>query len=124
RHAAGPGAGRLWSARRRELEAVVAANEAVTASLPDPLLMLDRERRILRTNQAAEMALGAGLAGRDLMSALRIPVLIDAVDTALASGSGRTVELTLPVPVERRFSARVAPLPLPLAHRTRPLPSL
>src|SRR5262245_55258087 len=39
-HRAVTDAGRLWSARRRELEAVVAANEAVIASLPDPLLML------------------------------------------------------------------------------------
>jgi two-component system, OmpR family, phosphate regulon sensor histidine kinase PhoR len=123
-HRAVADAGRLWSARRRELEAVVAANEAVIASLPDPLLMLDRDRRILRTNQAAEGALGAGLAGRDLMSALRIPVLIDAVDAALASGSGRTVEFTLPVPVERSFSARVEPLPRSIADGTVALLSL
>src|SRR5215475_13256881 len=55
-HRAVTDAGRLWSARRREPEAVVAANEAVIAGLPDPLLMLDRDRRILRVNQAAEAA--------------------------------------------------------------------
>ena len=65
-HRAAAEAGRHWSARRRELEAVVAANEAVIASLPDPLIMLDRARRIVRANQAAETALGAPLAGRDL----------------------------------------------------------
>src|SRR5262249_14926489 len=91
-HRAVTDAGRLWSARRRELEAVVAANEAVIASLPDPLLMLDRDRRILRANQAAEMGPRAGVAGRDLLSALRIPAPIDAVDTALARRRGPNAE--------------------------------
>jgi len=123
-HRAVTDAGRLWSARRRELEAVVAANEAVIAGLPDPLLMLDRERRILRANQAAETAFGPSLAGRDLMAVLRIPGLVEAVDGALASGVGRAVEFTLPVPVERSFSALVEPLSRPIADGTVALLSL
>src|SRR5262249_53362097 len=123
-HRAVTDAGRLWSARRRELEAVVAANEAVIAGLPDPLLMLDRERRILRANQAAEAAFGASPAGRHLMAGLRIPGLIDAVDGALARGVGRAVEFTLPVPVERSFSALVEPLSRPIADGTVALLSL
>jgi len=111
-------AGRQWSVRRRELEAVVAANEAVIAGLPDPLILLDRGRRILRANQAAEAALGTALAGRDLLSVLRNPPVIDAVATALDSGTGRIVEFSLPVPVERVFLARVEPLPRPIADGT------
>jgi two-component system phosphate regulon sensor histidine kinase PhoR len=111
-------AGRQWSVRRRELEAVVAANEAVIAALPDPLIMLDSGRRILRANQAAEAALGTVLAGRDLIAVLRNPPVIDAVAAALASGTGRIVEFSLPVPVERIFLARVEPLPRPIADGT------
>jgi len=117
-HRAAAEAGRLWSARRRELEAVVAANEAVIASLPDPLIMLDRARRIVRANQAAESALGAPLAGRDLIAVLRSPQVIDAVAGAFDSGEGRIVEFSLPVPVERSFLARVEPLPRPITDGT------
>ncbi len=117
-HRAVAEAGRHWSARRRELEAVVAANEAVIASLPDPLIMLDRARRILRANQAAEVALGTPLAGRDLVAVLRSPQVIDAVAGAFESGEGRIVEFSLPVPVERTFLARVEPLPRPIADGT------
>jgi len=117
-HRAAAEAGRHWSARRRELEAVVAANEAVIASLPDPLIMLDRARRIVRANQAAETALSAPLAGRDLIAVLRSPQVIDAVAAAFDSGDGRIVEFSLPVPVERSFLARVEPLPRPIADGT------
>jgi two-component system phosphate regulon sensor histidine kinase PhoR len=117
-HRAAAEAGRHWSARRRELEAVVAANEAVIASLPDPLIMLDRARRIVRANQAAETALGAPLAGRDLIAVLRSPQVIDAVAAAFEGGDGRIVEFSLPVPVEQTFLARVEPLPRPIADGT------
>ena len=117
-HRAAAEAGRHWSARRRELEAVVAANEAVIASLPDPLIMLDRARRIVRANQAAETALGTPLAGRDLIAVLRSPPVIDAVAAAFEGGDGRIVEFSLPVPVERTFLARVEPLPRPIADGT------
>ena len=123
-HRAAAEAGRHWSARRRELEAVVAANEAVIASLPDPLIMLDRARRIVRANQAAETALGAPLAGRDLIAVLRSPPVIDAVAAAFDSGTGRVVEFSLPVPVERSFLARVEPLPRPIADGTAALLTL
>ncbi|HUL05655.1 MAG TPA: ATP-binding protein [Candidatus Acidoferrum sp.] len=123
-HRAAAEAGRHWSARRRELEAVVAANEAVIASLPDPLIMLDRTRRIVRANQAAESALGAPLAGRDLVAVLRSPQVIDAVAGAFESGTGRIVEFLLPVPVERSFLARVEPLPRPIADGTAALLTL
>src|SRR5215468_439774 len=123
-HSAAAEAGRHWSARRRELEAVVAANEAVIASLPDPLILLDRARRIVRANQAAENALGAPLAGRDLVAVLRSPQVIDAVTVAFGSGEGRVVEFSLPVPVERSFLARAEPLPRPIADGTAALLTL
>jgi two-component system phosphate regulon sensor histidine kinase PhoR len=63
-HRAVTDAGRLWSARRRELEAVVAANEAVLASLPDPLLMLDRGRRRAFPRQRTDRRVHAPGPGR------------------------------------------------------------
>ncbi|MGH6933259.1 MAG: ATP-binding protein [Dongiaceae bacterium] len=111
-------AARDWARRREELEAIVAANEAVFASLPDPLIMIDRDRRIVRANPAAAELLGDELPGRDLIGALRNPALIEAVDRALADRAGQWVEFSLPVPIERSFGARVEPLAAATADGT------
>jgi two-component system phosphate regulon sensor histidine kinase PhoR len=111
-------AGRAWSERRRELEAVVSANETIFASLPDPLIMLAGDRRVVRANRAAEALFGEPLRGRELTALLRAPPLLEAVEAALQGGPGRRVELVLPVPVERSLQARIEPLPTRLADGT------
>jgi two-component system phosphate regulon sensor histidine kinase PhoR len=111
-------AGRAWSERRRELEAVVSANETIFASLPDPLIMLDADRRVVRANRAADALFGEPVGGRELTALLRAPVLLEAVEAALQGGPGRRVELMLPVPVERSLQARIEPLPTLLADGT------
>jgi len=110
--------GRAWARRRRDLEAVVAANEAVISGLPDPLIMLDEQRRIVRVNPAAEALLGHNIAGRELFEVLRNPTVTEAVNAALASRESRMVEFTMPVPVERSFSAQVEPLARPIVDGT------
>jgi two-component system phosphate regulon sensor histidine kinase PhoR len=110
--------GRAWARRRRDLEAVVAANEAVISGLPDPLIMLDEQRRIVRANRAAETLLGQNIAQRELFEVLRNPTVTEAVNAAYASRESRMVEFTMPVPVERSFSAQVEPLARPIADGT------
>jgi two-component system phosphate regulon sensor histidine kinase PhoR len=112
------GSGRAWAKRRRDLEALVAANEAVISGLPDPLIMLDEQRRIVRANRAAGALLGPNIAGRELFEVLRNPTVTEAVNAAYASRESRMVEFTLPVPVERSFSAQVEPLARPIADGT------
>ena len=111
-------AGRAWSERRRQLEAVVTANETIFASLPDPLIMLDDQRRVVRANRAADALFGEPAAGRELIALLRAPALLEAVDAAMRGAPGRLVELSLPVPVERSLRARVEPLPTRIADGT------
>jgi two-component system, OmpR family, phosphate regulon sensor histidine kinase PhoR len=110
--------GRAWARRRRDLEAVVAANEAVISGLPDPLIMLDEQRRIVRANPAAEVLLGQNIRGRELFEVLRNPTVTEAVAAAFTSRESRMVEFTLPVPVERSFSAQVEPLARPIVDGT------
>ena len=82
-------------------------------ALPEPLLLLDGERKIVRANRAAESLLGGELAGRHIAASLRNPQLIEAVEQTIEGAGGCDVEFTLPAPVERTFSARVEPLPEP-----------
>ena len=98
--------------------------DAILEGLPDPLIMLDREQRILRGNPAVERLLERKLAGRDLPSVLRHPRLLDAAKTVLAEGGEVTVDFTMPGKVERFFTARLAGLAAPRTDGTAAIISL
>ena len=93
--------------RRHDLEDTMAMNAAVLAGLPDPLILVAENRRVLRLNPAAEALLGHDLAGRDLALGFRNPNLLAAVDAVLDGGEQETVEFTIPGKVERAMAARV-----------------
>ncbi|HSV28729.1 MAG TPA: ATP-binding protein, partial [Candidatus Omnitrophota bacterium] len=94
---------RAWQTRQAEIAARARWNESLFDTLPDPLVLLDEARRVVRVNLAAAREFGVDLAGRDLAGALRDPALLEAVDEVLAGVQSRQVDLTLPVPVERSF---------------------
>ncbi|GAB4226430.1 MAG: ATP-binding protein [Kiloniellaceae bacterium] len=97
--------------RRRDLKDTMAMNAAVLAGLPDPLILVAENRRVLRLNPAAEALLGHDLAGRDLALGFRNPALLAAVDAVLDGGEQEAVEFTIPGKVERAIAARVLRLP-------------
>lgn len=99
--------------RRRELHSAVTSYEATAASLPDPLILLDRERHVVRANPAAHELLGEQLEGRELTSVLRNPDLLAAADAAIRGERTQVVAFSLAGPLERHLVARVAPLPEP-----------
>jgi len=116
-----------WTGARRNerLETLSANTEAVLDRLPDPLVLLDKKRRILRSNRAAREQLGAVEEGGDLATLVRDPRVLEAVDAVLTDSpeeqksGGREVEFILSVPVERVFVARIEPLPGGLADGGR-----
>jgi two-component system, OmpR family, phosphate regulon sensor histidine kinase PhoR len=97
--------------RRRDLEDTMALNAAVLAGLPDPIVLVDRNRRVLRLNPAAEALLGHDLAGRELALGLRNPDLLAAVDAVLRGGAEEAVEFAIPGKVEHTMAAQVLRLP-------------
>src|SRR5262249_35809398 len=56
---------RAWRDRANEAEAGLAAAWAVFAAVPDPLILIDRQRRIVRANMAAAEFVGQVPEGRD-----------------------------------------------------------
>jgi two-component system phosphate regulon sensor histidine kinase PhoR len=101
---------RFQQQQARAREAEIDTAQLVLHHLPDPLLILDERRRIVRVNEAAEGLLGTHLLQRDLAIALRQPALLAAADAVLRGDGDRLVDFDLAAPVERHFSARIVPL--------------
>ena len=101
---------RAGAARSAELAEDLAALERVLEALPDPLLVLDRDRRVVRSNASARDLLGGASAGRDLAMSLRQPAVLAAADAVLAGAGARDVDFTVPGPVERTFAGRIVAL--------------
>lgn len=80
--------------------------------LPDPIILLDGSRVVIRTNRAARELLGADITDKDMTLVLRHPEALKAVDSVLSGAdTEQRIEITLPVPVQRHFEARVSALP-------------
>jgi two-component system, OmpR family, phosphate regulon sensor histidine kinase PhoR len=105
--------GRWARSVRTEIRARDSALESarsVLATLPEPLLLLDGNRRVVRANAAAAALFGDRIEGRDLAGALRHPAVLAAADQVLKGEATRTVEFELTSPVERHLRAVVARL--------------
>ena len=109
---------RSWLKIRENLEQASAASNTVLDRLPDPLLLLDRNRNIVFGNIAARELFGPNIGGRDLSAALRIPDVLVAADKVMAGQEEASVEVELPVPVERNYLARITRLPVATADGT------
>lgn len=107
----------LIEARRRvhraqlALEARATEAETVIDAVPEPLLVLDGDRRIAHANLAAEQLFEGEIVGRDLVEVLRHPGVLEGVVEVLSGGPALTIDFELSVPIERQLRARVAPLP-------------
>ncbi len=109
---------RLVGAWREKLDRLAAESSErphIMDAIPDPILLVAADRTVTRANRAARDLAGIDIAGYDIAIGLRNPLLVDAVDSVLAGASGQAIEITFPVPVERRFAVRVEPLGAHLA---------
>ena len=101
---------REYRTQSEETAARLKFHETLFDSLPSPILLLDRQRRIIGENAAARKVFGRQQRDRDLAALLRNPDLLDAADQVLAGEAGGEVELTLPSPANSEYRAMVEPL--------------
>lgn len=109
-----------WRRQRASIDNLAASAQAIVDGLPDPLVSVDRQRRIVRTNLAAALLLGSpGGTERDVSTVLRQPQLLAAIDALLETGSDgnfsrpeqSVVELVLAGPPELDMIAHLRRLP-------------
>ncbi len=86
--------------------------EAVIAGLPDPVIVLDREGRVLAFNPQDGRMAPALRRGEPASLALRAPEIVEAIRRAVASNEPQRVEFFDRVPVDRWFAGWVTPVEL------------
>ena len=99
---------RSWQAQMESVKARLGSAEAIIERAPDPLILLDHRRQIVRVNIAASELVGRLAPPCDLAAALRNPAVLSAADAVLRGEAARTVEFTLAAPVERQLRAQFA----------------
>lgn len=103
---------RNWNRDRKALNDGLASAATLFDAMPDPLVTLDGQARLVYANAAARLLLAGGrpegdLRGRDLSAVLRQPIALGAVSEVLAGAPTRTVEFTFTDRVDQTFEARV-----------------
>jgi two-component system phosphate regulon sensor histidine kinase PhoR len=101
---------RRLAARAALLEQHRRADTLILERLPDPVIVLAKDRAVRRANAAAREAFAD-----DTPAVLRHPGVRGAIDKALASSERQTVDIGLPAPVQRDLMATVVPMDPPLA---------
>jgi two-component system phosphate regulon sensor histidine kinase PhoR len=101
---------RHLAARTAVLEQHRRADTLILERLPDPVIVLARDRGVQRANAAARAAFGD-----DIAAVLRHPGLRLAIERALSTHTAQTAEIGLRVPMPRDVYATVVPMDPPLA---------
>jgi two-component system phosphate regulon sensor histidine kinase PhoR len=83
---------------------------AVVVGLPDPVVALDRDGRVLALNERARALAPALRQGEPVAFALRMPELIEAIGRAAAEGEEQRVVYFERVPLDRWFETIVMPV--------------
>ncbi|RYB02531.1 ATP-binding protein [Lichenibacterium ramalinae] len=86
---------------------------AMIEAMPEPVLAVAGDGRVMAANRHAKGVLPALRIGGNLALALRDPDILDAVDRVYVSGHTEQVSWRDRVPVERVFDVTVAPLDRP-----------
>jgi two-component system phosphate regulon sensor histidine kinase PhoR len=86
------------------------ADTLILERLPDPVIVLARDRSVRRTNATARSAFGD-----DMPAVLRHPAVRGAIDRAVTTSQSQTAEVILRAPVHRDLYATVVPMDPPLA---------
>ena len=79
-------------------------------ALPDPVILLDGDRKIVAANPAGRRLLGGQIVGQDLLRVLRHPEALSAVNAVLAGDVAQSATISLPAPMRRDFEVHVSAL--------------
>ena len=79
-------------------------------ALTEPVFLVNAGRQITHANEAAETLFGGGLAGRNLVHAIRHPDALDSVEEVLRGKTRSEAVITMPGPVRTTYKVSVVRL--------------
>lgn len=104
-----------WDVKKKQMETIITEREILVDTLPDILIMVNDEKKIVRTNRAARAIFGQNLAGKNLKDVIPSRYLLDAVTSVVQDLKGREIEFRIEDPVVRDFLAIIERFPVPTA---------
>ena len=107
-----------WEKDRGRLGARASSAETLLESLPHPLILLDKSRRIVRITEGAKHLLGTPPRGGNLSTILRDPSVLEIVDRAAQEETGEMLEVDFELPSGRDLTVQVRTLSEPAADGT------
>ncbi|MCW8916205.1 MAG: ATP-binding protein [Magnetovibrio sp.] len=94
-------------------------------ALPDPVMLLDKHRRVVAANRAADELLGTGIHGRDICLVMRQPDLQDILKNTVSGLQPRgEAEVEFEVPVRRFYQLQAMAVPKGYALSVRAVVAL
>jgi two-component system, OmpR family, phosphate regulon sensor histidine kinase PhoR len=84
--------------------------DALIAGLPAPVIVLDRDSRVVAFNARAGTLAPALRRGEPASLALRVPEVVDAIRRVASGAGAQRVEFSERVPVDRWYAAHVLPV--------------
>jgi two-component system phosphate regulon sensor histidine kinase PhoR len=96
-----------------KLQPIVGLVETIISGIPDAVIALDRDGRVVTWNKEAQKIAPALAPNTALSLALRSPDIIEAVRRAVSSGNAERVEVYERVPVDHWTEAHIVPISLP-----------
>jgi two-component system phosphate regulon sensor histidine kinase PhoR len=104
-----------WDVKKKQMETIITEREILVDTLPDILIMVNDDKKVVRTNRAARAIFGQNLAGKTLTDVIPNRYLTDAVNSVIQDLRGREIEFRIEDPLVRDFLAIIERFPVPTA---------
>ena len=104
-----------WDVKKKQMETIITEREILVDTLPDILIMVNDEKKVVRTNRAARAIFGQNLAGKALTDVIPNSYLLDTISSVIQDLKGREIEFRIEDPIVRDFLAIIERFPVPTA---------
>lgn len=101
-----------WQERKDQLEAYASENKVIIDTLQDPILLIDKEMRVLRVNNAALKLLGSSIARSTIPEVIDSKELVEDISTVLSGTEHLTMEIKLDQESDQYYRANIEKFPI------------
>ena len=108
-----------WQHRFRQLSERHSSSESVIEHLPDPVIAIDSDCRIVRATSGANAVFDSNPVGSDLATVLRDPGVLEAADRVIRTGQAEQIDFIGGPRSDTALAARIVGLAVPAADGTK-----